>query len=228
MVESLKNYGKSLPECMRSISPETQKRAKKIAMGVLRKELGLWSMMRFFFKISKERKRLMSVDLSSIRQKIPDERFIQSLIDDTALFSAMEQVAGMEKTIQVHYEILDKTALMLQSEIFPDPEKFNQFEDPFGAFKDYALKLMDADQKLGVHLYKLTENSDQALQMDVHSCAWYDVRKLLGIPEAALPSCYGDDVFFPAVVKDIDLQYLRTKTLARGHEFCDFRFEKRE
>jgi hypothetical protein len=100
------------------------------------------------------------------------------------------------------------------------------FNNPFEVIKRYFLSMMTADSKEKYHIFDMVEDNDKAFQVNITFCAWYEIKKVLGIPEAALPNCYSDDVFLPSLTSQLGAKFIRRGTIAKGKDYCDFRFEK--
>jgi len=99
-------------------------------------------------------------------------------------------------------------------------------EDPFKACRDYYMAFWLAEKNAGLHDYEIGEDSDEAFAFNVKYCAFCEIPRLCGIVEACEPSCYSDEVFYPGYLEPLGMRFVRTKTLARGGDCCDFRFEK--
>lgn len=225
-VKDLKNYGKSLNTCWKEIPDKIKKEAKKISMKIMRNHLGLKKMASFGLKFSKERKRLLEIDLSKIREKGDvDEEFINMMIDGAAMYIALTEFVGKEKTLEINKEITEATAIIIMSKLGPSAEDLKTFDNPLLAFKEWLLELYKMDKKEGIHDFEAVEENADVFQMNVTYCAYAEIPKLLGAPEAALASCYSDEIFFPSMLKPLGIQFLRKGTLARGDKYCDFRFE---
>lgn len=228
-IQDLKNYGKALSDSESSISPELMKKATRISKGIVTKHLGFWQLFRFLFLFLKEKRRMARVDLSEIREKgMINEKFIGTQIEMVALFSALAQIKGKGEAIKIMREVMDGTAPEMLGACFPSPEDLKTFPDPFGAFQEYSLALPEAAQKAGCNTIEIAENSKDALQLDMTSCAWCEIATKLGYQEACQPNCYADEVFFPEYLKPLGIRYKRTGTLAEGDSRCQFRFERRE
>jgi hypothetical protein len=66
----------------------------------------------------------------------------------------------------------------------------------------------------------------KAIGINVTYCAFCEIPRLCGIVEACEPGCYSDEVVFPGHLEPLGIRFLRTKTLARGGDCCDFRWER--
>lgn len=228
-IKELKNYGKSLSEMTGSMPEEESKKRNALSLKVLKKHLGLFNLMRFMISAAAERRRMSKQDLSSIRdQGLTDETFIKSQVRFAAMFSAMSKIVGSEKTLEIFYEMMEAIAPQSFTSILPAPEDYERCSDSWVAWREYFLAMAEADKKAGCHAFEVVEDSDDVFQINSTYCAWCEIPKQLGVAAACLPSCYADEVYFPDALQPLDINFKRTTTLARGGDFCDFRFERRK
>jgi len=226
-VQELKNYGRSYAETMPNLPKPVEKLIKKASSRVVRTHLGILGSIRLLILAARERKRFEAVDLTPVRERgLASEPFIQLMIQNTALFSAMTKRVGPEKTRTVFYEIMDKTSYPMNEAILPSGDELGEVGDAMQSFRDYLIAFFEAEKKDGLHDYDLAEDSDKAVAINVTYCAFCEIPRLCGIIEACDPGCYSDEVFFPGYLEPFGIRFARTKTLARGGDCCDFRFEK--
>jgi hypothetical protein len=120
-------------------------------------------------------------------------------------------------------------ALVMRNFIMPpldSAEELERMDDPFGGLRKYLLAFFEAEAKAGLHEFRVVEDSDDALAVDVTYCAFCEIPKRLGIVEACESGCYSDEVFMPGFLEPFDIRFLRTRTLGRKDDHCDFRFER--
>jgi hypothetical protein len=226
-VKGLKNYGKSWIAAMNSMPEETKKEIRKRSMGVIRGRLTFFEMMKFGIRFFREKARMSKIDLTEAKRRgLTDERFIASQIEFAAIYSALSKTVGGEKALETLYAVIEATASPLFAALFPGESDFVELDDPWDAYKNYMMATMKADEADGCHVAEIVEDSDHAFQMDVTFCAWFETAKTLGVQEACLANCYGDDVVLPDALKPFGIQFKRTGTLAGGEDRCDFRFER--
>jgi hypothetical protein len=228
-VEELKNYGRPYSETMVRLPQPVQRRIKKESFRVVRQHLGFLGNLRLMILARREKKRLQGVDLTSVREKgLTSELFIEQTIHNTALFSAMARITGTEGAVAIYYQIMDKVSILMNEAILPSTDQLRGMENDFKAFRDYLMAFFAAEKEAGLHDYEVAEESDRAIALNVTYCAFFEIPRLCGIVEACDPSCYSDEVFFPGYLEPLGVRFVRTKTLARGGDFCDFRFEKEQ
>lgn len=226
-VEGLKNYGRPFSETMTGLPPPVEKRIRREGMKVLRRHLGLLGVFRLLFLTWREKRRMLGMDLDAVRRRgLDHEKFIELMLRNAAMFFATVKLVGMQQALAIHREIMERIACPMNEALGPSSSQFQRMEDPFGAFRDYLLAFFQAEQTAGLHEYRIRENSDDAIAIDVTYCAFCEIPKQLGIIEACEPGCYSDEVFFPEHLEPLGLRFVRTQTLARGGDHCDFRFER--
>ena len=226
-VESLKNYGRPYSETMPALPGAVQKRIRSEGAKVLRKHLGRLGLLRLLLLTWREKRRMLRMDLDPVRRKgVTNEKFIDLMVGQTAMFSATVKLVGMDRALSIFREIMDRVAIPLNEALQPSRSELEQLGDPFAAFRKYLLAFFEAENRAGLHEYRVGEDSDDALAVDVTYCAFCEIPKRLGIMEACESGCYSDEVFFPGFLEPLGLRFVRTQTLARKGDCCDFRFER--
>jgi len=226
-VQEMKNYGRSYAETMLNFPQPVQKLIKKVSSEVVRRHLGLFGSLHLLMLARRERKRFRGVDLMSVKERgLASEAFINEMIRNTAMFSAMKEMAGTEKARAVFFEIMDNVSCPMNEAILPSGEELGEEGNAFQAFRDYLMAFFQAEKEDGLHDYEVVEDSDRVIAINVTYCAFCEIPRLCGIVESCDPSCYSDEVFFPGHLEPLGIRFVRTKTLARGGDCCDFRFEK--
>jgi len=226
-VESLKNYGRPYSETMTTLPDAVQKRIRSEGAKVIRKHLGLIGLARFLLLTWRAKRRMLRMDLEPVRRRgVTNEEFIDLLVGNTAMFSATAKMVGMERALSIYREITDGVAILMNEALLPSSSELERLDDPFAGFRKYMLAFFEAEAKAGLHEFRIVEDSENALAIDVTYCAFCEIPKLLGIAEAGEPGCYSDEVFFPGFLEPFGLRFVRTQTLARKGDCCDFRFER--
>jgi hypothetical protein len=226
-VESLKNYGRPLSDTMTTLPSALEKRIRSTGAKVMRKHLGLLGMLRLLLLTWQEKRRMRRIDLAAVRSKgLSNERFIDWMLEQTAMFSATVKMVGMEKALSIHREIMEQVVVPMIEALYPSGADFERLDDPAGAFRQYMLAYYEAEDKAGLYEYRIAEDDDEALAVDVTYCALCEIPKRLGVIEACEPFCYADEVFLPDSLEPFGLRFVRTQTLGRKGEHCDFRFER--
>lgn len=66
------------------------------------------------------------------------------------------------------------------------------------------------------------QNDPEAIRFNMRSCFYFNTLSALGAPELTASFCQVDDNLYSEMSPDI--QWLRTRTIARGNDICDFCF----
>ncbi|MDY6974453.1 MAG: L-2-amino-thiazoline-4-carboxylic acid hydrolase [Thermodesulfobacteriota bacterium] len=226
-VEELKNYGKAYSDTMAENSRVLKKLFNKEGLRAVWRHLGLVGSLRVLLLVRRERKRLLGVNLTLVKQKgLTSDFLIRQIIDNTALFAAMTEITGKEKTLAIHREAIDKIAGPMNDIIEPPVNQFQQMDDTFKAYRDYLMAFFEAEKNAGIHDYEVIEDSDKAIAINVTYCAFCEIPRLCEIVEACETGCYSDEVFYPGYLEPLGIRFVRSKTLARGGDCCDFLWEK--
>lgn len=226
-VESLKNYGRPFSETMTALPRAVQMRILRGGAGVLRGQLGLLGLIRLLLLTWRERGRMRRIDLDSVRRRgVANEKFIDLMLLQTALFSATAKLVGRERALSIHRAIMDEVAIPMNQALLPSGSEFEALGDPFGALREYLLAFFAAEREAGLHEFRIAEDSDDALAVDVTYCAFCEIPGRLGMAEACESGCYSDEVFFPGFLEPVGIRFIRTQTLGRKGDHCDFRFER--
>ncbi len=225
--KDLKNYGKSLLEMMGNVPHEMQQKISDTGFGIINKYLNSDDQKRFAVSMEMEKEKMLERNFSTVSEKgLNSKEFIHQQIDWAASFITASKIVGREKALNIHREITEKTYPKLFFNMFTAPEELKGFDDPFVAFKEWFLALMDANRNVGLFDYNIVEDTEDAFQMDCIWCVWHETYKQLGAGDACIPVCHADDAFYPDYFQQTNIKYKRTQTLGWGDNRCDFRFER--
>ena len=227
-ITDLKNYGKSWIDALNSLPGEVDRAVRRKSTGIFFRRLGWLNWIPFGISFMKEKKRMSRVDLTAVREKgLSDEGFIKSQIEFAAVFSALSMRMGREKALRTLNEAVEETVCDIFLAAFPAAEDFQKIDDPWSGYKKFLIATMEADREAGCHIAEIVEDTDDAIEMHIRYCAWFEIAKAMGMKDACLANCYGDDVYFPRYSEPNGIKYKRTKTIAGGDPYCDFRFERK-
>lgn len=95
-VESLKNYGRPYSETMTALPGAVRKRIRSEGAKVFRRHLGLLGLLRLLLLSWREKRRMLRMDLDPVRRKgVTNQKFIDFLVGNTAMFLATKRMVGM-------------------------------------------------------------------------------------------------------------------------------------
>lgn len=229
-VEELKNYGKGLLNAVTDAEGlKRQREASEKMRQELRREFGQDGYAELMSRVGEEVKRMKSHDWTVLRERgLVDGRFIEGVIRRIALVKVMADMVGMERATQIQCRLLEQTIYESMAPMWPSVDDYYACGDFFAAFKQYTRVAMEANERAGLHVVEMVEDSPSALAFNVKYCVWHEVAKAFGNPYLCYPStCYGDEITIPRVLGMAGPQYQfkRCGTLAQGAPACDFRYE---
>ncbi len=230
-IRDLKNYGVEMNVMFQKISknhPKATKEAKRTALSIIRKRIGVPKMLTLFVNLRKEQKRISRIPFP-VKGPIKNETIEmlqKSFSRKIAMFCALAKVTDKEKAMEIMKEITDATAYLSAMTELPSAEDFYACGDAFIAFKAYILEMFRIGKKAGVHDYVILENTDNCLEFDITYCAIYEYMKQIGPKEACISNCYGDEVLFPKICPTIGAAFSRKCNMAEGCSCCHTKFER--
>lgn len=226
-VENLKNYGMSVADAGDVIPPDVIAGIKKASMKIMLRRAGLLGLARFMWALRGERRRLLAHDYVVAREHgLTSQEFLKGRINGAATFAAMVRAVGEEKAMEIQMEVAESVAAELMAFIFPSVDELKACGDPFVAFKEFMKAGNVASVAAGVHEVETVQDTPDVYRFNVTYCAYHSIPDEVGWGAACLPSCYGDDLFFPTVCAPIGARFVRAGTIARGDKVCDFCFER--
>jgi hypothetical protein len=226
-VSELRNYGVPFSDAEASWPDDVKKRMKKVGMKVVMGKLGALEKLRFLFAFLAEKRRVERVDLSALRARgLTNERFLAQQLEYLAMFCALERVVGPARALEIGLALMDATAREPLLLTMPELDDVRRFDDPLQVFREYFRVGNAASAKNCCHDVTIAEDSADACQFDITWCAWLELARLVGAPQACIPNCYADDLAFPEYFAALGIRYTRTGTLAKGARCCDTRLER--
>jgi hypothetical protein len=99
---------------------------------------------------------------------------------------------------------------------------FGRLPNAFGLLRRLTPREMEAFPHPAGWEVEWLEDSDECLAFDMHRCFYLNVLTAYGAPELTPLFCLADDLLYESLSPTI--RWLRTGTLARGDDRCDFRW----
>lgn len=232
-IKELKNYGVEMNLMFQKIPanhPEVVKEAKKTAITIIRKRIGVPKMLSMFMIIRKEGRRISRITFpmaGHLDQKTA-EMLQKSFSGKTAMFCALAKVTNNRRAMEIMKEVTDATAYSSAMTELPKPRDFIACGDEFVAFKEYILEMFRVSKKAGIHDYVIHENTEDCLEFDITYCAIHEYMKKIAPKEACMANCYGDDILFPKLCPQIGTCFKRKGNMADGYSCCNTRYERME
>ena len=232
-VENITGYGKGFVDSLSS--PEFKIIGKvqiKITGKVLWKEIGLISMMKLGWKVSRAYKNMKHHNWSAIENRGLPTRAIQVLLLPILQMKVLAEMIGMERALKIVSSIMDKT----EEEFVLKKSAFNSFgmpveelkvcNDPFISFKTFLKAGEDTCAKEGFHKIEIESDTEDNFAFNVSYCAADEVARECGNPAFCFPWCYLDEATFPGMGAQLGFKFERPEKLAEGASKCNFRIAR--
>lgn len=225
-VKELKNYGKSYAEIL--TEAEMAKRTRKTMTEALRRELGIIDLIKFWWRLRKEIKRLRAQDWSTLRERgLANKKFLDFAIQLLAATKVLVDLKGIEKASEMYRTSLGEKTHEIMSSIYPSAEEFRKCGDPFDCYREYMKAAMTANVRDGVYDVKTLEDTKNVWAFTADYCVWYEVAKELGDPYLCyLATCSADELFYTKIAAQAGFQFKRRGVRPTGEAVCDYRYER--
>lgn len=226
-LKSLRNYGVAASDYEAQWPCEVKQRMTAAAQQVVLENLDMGERMQFGFSLITEKTKAATIDLSPLPPKVRENKsFLKQQLEFFATFSALEKTKGTEEATRIMNLVMDESAIESLLLTLPEPDDVRKFPDAFEAFREYFRQLPDAASDAKCHDMTFQDLDEDQFGLDVTWCAWQELAKLHGVPDACKTSCHADDLVYPAYFEKLGIRYQRTSTLAQGAPRCDFRWER--
>ena len=202
--EDLKNYGKGLLNAVPD--PEALKRQKQtgeIIREELQRELGHGGYHEIMSRMKVDVERMKHHDWSVLRKRgLNNHGFVEGVIRRMALVKCLADMVGMDRASEIQCKLLEKTIYESMAPMWPTVEDYYACGDFFKAFSQYTRVAMMENERAGLHVVEMAEDSPAALAFNVKYCVWHEVARAFGDPYSATlrpatamrlpsPKCWG-------------------------------------
>ena len=223
-VEELDKFGAKLEMPKEAVQEQT-----KIIFRALRKRFGMWGMIGVFKDTFTNQHRL--------KKKYPETRRKAAAISEviekelfmfSGIFLALAKRLGREKAYEffktkVMNEIAKKSMALLYQ--LDDMKKCEG--DIFENFKKFNIALFERTTIDGTWLMENYVNETDKLIVTITTCANVELFSELGVPELGKFGCDHDLAGYPAIEDDVDCEFRRMCTIAKGDDSCIFEFYRK-
>lgn len=194
---------------------------------IIKKNIGFFKRLKIMRTLKKKGRKFLESEFKVVREKgLKDNRYLYPLVGKASYFSAMCDVIGKEKTIEIDKELSVVSARLRLPHMMPSVESIMAFENPFAAFKEWLIAYFKANKNEGIYEFDVVENTEKAFQVNCTYCAYCKIGEIVGVKESAVGLCQLDESLFSYYEKIPGLKYTRSSSLMQGGSCCDFRFEK--
>lgn len=223
-VEELERYGAPL-----EMPKEAVREQNKIMLRALKKEFGLFGMLGIIketlfnnFKLRKQYPEAQK-EIAEINKTLEKELFVFS-----GLFLAIAKRLGREEAYEFfRTKILNDMGKISIPGIYQLNDLVKCEGDVFDNFKKMNIALFERTTKDKTwHMDSYIDEPDK-LTIKVTTCANIEFFEKLGVPELGKIGCDHDLAGYPVIEEDVQCEFRRLCTIAKGDDHCLFEFYRK-
>jgi hypothetical protein len=223
-VEELERFGGNV-----EMPNEAVKKQGKIMVRALRERFGILGML-FIFKDTLANHRRLRRDHPDTRRKaaaiskiIEKELFIFS-----ALFLALAERLGREEAYEFFKtRVMNELAQTSMGHLYQLEDLKKCEGDTFENFKKFNIAMFQRTTRDGSwHMESYTNDPDK-LTLNITTCANVELFGELGVPEMGQFGCDHDLAGYAVIEEDVDCEFRRFHTIAKGDHCCVFEFYRK-
>ena len=223
-VEELEKYGAAL-----EMPKEAVKEQSKIMFRALRKRFGFLGML-CIFKDTFINQIKLKKDFPEARKKAAtiSEIIEKELFTFSGLFLALGKRLGREEAYEFFKtEVMNEIAKTSMAAIYQVEDMKKCDGDLFDNFKKMNIALFERTTNDGTWLMENYEDETDKLTIKITTCANVELFGELGVPELGRFGCDHDLAGYSAIEDDVDCEFRRMCTIAKGDDCCIFEFYRK-
>jgi len=220
-VEELSLYGKPLT----GLEKEAVKEQEKIFMAEIKKRYGFFGRIPFFIDVFLEQRRTKKNYPEAYAQL---QKFGGQAVKEfpflIGIFKAIAKREGRENAYPVLKDMFQKVASTSQRAMYQVDELVECEGDVFDNFKKFHIAMFEASQDL---FHNTNTNENDKLTSIVDKCANVEMANAFDVPELAPIGCDSDLAGYPPISDDVNMEFRRPCTIAKGSDECKFLFYRK-
>ncbi len=223
-VEELEKYGAPL-EMPKAVLKEQQ----QIMLKALKDKFGIWGMVRIFLDTFLIEKRLRKENPTTVvKARAISEMIEKELFAFSALYLALSKRLGREEAYEFFKtEVMNELAKHSMPMIYQVKDLQNCSGDVFENFKKMNIALFERTTKDRTwHMEDYQDDPDK-LTIKITSCANVELFGELEVPELGKFGCDHDIAGYSAIENDVNCEFRRSCTIAKGSDHCLFEFYRK-
>lgn len=223
-VEELEKYGAGL-----EMPKDAVKEQGKIMLKALRKQFGLWGMIRVFVDLFFIELRLRKNNPETKKKALQVSRVIEKeLFTFSALYLALAKRLGREEAYEFFKtEVMYKIARTSMALIYQVNDLKRCEGEVFENFKKMNIAMFQRLTKDKTWIMEDYEDQPDKLTIKVVSCVNVELFTELGAPELGMFGCDHDVAGYPSIEDDVNCEFRRHCTIAKGSDHCLFEFYRK-
>lgn len=222
-VEELKMYGKAL-----EMPKEAVKKQMKIVFRLLRKEFGVFGMLKLLIGIRKHSKRIKKQFPDAVKKARQISKVIEKeLVMMGALFSAIADKRGRKIAQEFLIDMMRKTAATSLPALYQLPDLVKCEGDVFENYKKMNRAMFTTIHEQGTWRNDGFHETKDLLEFKVTSCANIELFEAIDCPELNILGCEHDLAAYDLINGPTNSEFRRHCTLAKGGDCCHFQFYRK-
>lgn len=220
-VEELSQYGKPIT----GLEKEVVKAQERIFMAEIKKRYGSFGRVPFFIDVFLMQRRAKKDYPEAFEElKKFGGQVVKEFLFLIAIFKAIAKREGRENAYPVLIEMFQKGSPIAQRSMYQVDELVRCEGDVFDNFKKFNAAMFQASNFMFTNTQ--TEEKDRQTSI-VTKCAYVDMAEAFGVPEIAPIGCDNDLTGYPAIADELNMEFRRPCTLAKGGDHCKFLFYRK-
>jgi hypothetical protein len=223
-VQELKQFGANL-----EMPKEAVKQQGKIMLRALRERFGVVGMLGIFVDSWVNQRRLRRDHPEARRKAAAISDVIEKeLFTFSALFLALAERLGREEAYEFFkVKVMNAIAPISMGQIYQVDDLKRCEGDVFENFKKFNIALFQRTTRDGTwHMESHTDDPDK-LTINITTCANVNLFGKLGVPELGKFGCDHDLAGYAAIEDDVNCEFRRLCTIAKGDPSCVFEFYRK-
>ena len=223
-VEELDRFGAQL-----EMPKEAVKEQNAIMLRAVRKRFGFLGMLSIFKDTWVYRRRLKREHPETRRKAAAISATIEKeLFAFSAFFLALAKRLGRDEAYEFfRAEVLSEIAPISIAHIYQLDDLKKCEGDTFENFKRFNIAMFQRTTRDGTWHMESYEDDPDKLTINVTTCANVDLFGELGVPELGKFGCDHDLAGYAVIERDVDCDFRRLCTIAKGDDRCVFEFYRR-
>lgn len=222
-VEELSMYGKAL-----EMPKEGLRKQMKVVLNLLRKEFGVYGLIKIMLGIRKHMKRISDKYPEAIEKaKNISEVTAKELTMMGALFSAIADKRGRKYAKEFMTRMIQNIALFSMPGIYQLNDLVKCEGDVFKNFKKFNCAMFTEIDRVGTWKNSGFHETEDLLEFKITTCANVELFEAIECPELNTLGCDHDLAGYPLIEKAVQCDFRRPCTIAKGGDFCHFQFYRK-